>query len=65
MKYLEIRAGDKALSHINEHGFSADMFSTVLGASGGPKWFVLFGLDCFLFDEFSIYGKFSYFLINN
>ena len=52
MKYLDICAGDRALIHINEHGFRADMFSTVLGASGGPKWFVLFGLDCFLFDEF-------------
>ena len=28
------------------------MFNTFLGASGGPKWFTLFGLDKYLFGEF-------------
>jgi len=49
---LEIYAGDTALKTIQEKGFSADLFTSFLGASGGPKWFTLFGLDKYLFGEF-------------
>jgi hypothetical protein len=49
---LEIYAGDTALKTIQENGFSPDLFSSFLGASGGPKWFTLFGLDKYIFGEF-------------
>jgi len=49
---LEIYAGSSALKAINENGFSPELFSSFLGASGGPKWFTLFGLDKYIFGEF-------------
>jgi len=49
---LDIYAGDTALKTIRENGFSPDLFRTFLGASGGPKWFVLYGLDKYLFGDF-------------
>lgn len=49
---LTIYAGKTALKHINEHGFSPELFSAMFGASGGPKWFTLFGLDKYIFGDF-------------
>jgi len=49
---LEIYAGETALKTIQQQGFSPELFSSFLGASGGPKWFTLFGLDKYLFGEF-------------
>ena len=49
---LEIYAGKKALNAIQEHGFKQELFTHFLGASGGPKWFTLFGLDKYLFGHF-------------
>jgi len=49
---LEIYAGDSALKTIKEKGFTPDLFTSFLGASGGPKWFALFGLDKYIFGEF-------------
>jgi len=49
---LKIYAGQKALKTIQEQGFNQELFTNFLGASGGPKWFTLFGLDKFLFSEF-------------
>ena len=49
---LEIYAGEKALKTIQEHGFKQELFTNFLGASGGPKWFSLFGLDKYLFGDF-------------
>ncbi|MEI6894076.1 MAG: patatin-like phospholipase family protein [Colwellia sp.] len=49
---LEIYAGDTALKTIKEQGFSPRLFNTFLGASGGPKWFTLYGLDKYIFGEF-------------
>lgn len=49
---LEIYAGDTALKKIKKSGFSPELFSTFLGASGGPKWFALYGLDKYIFGEF-------------
>ncbi len=52
MSSFTIYAGPKALSLLSREGLNADQFDTVVGASGGPKWFVLHGLDRYLFSEF-------------
>ena len=49
---LDIYAGDNALKTIQEQGIKQELFTAMLGASGGPKWFTLFGLDKYLFGEF-------------
>lgn len=49
---LEIRAGDLAWKHIREHGLAANDVSIAVGASGGPKWLVLHGLDRVVFGDF-------------
>lgn len=49
---LDIYAGSNALKTIQEHGFKQELFTNFLGASGGPKWFTLFGLDKYLFGDF-------------
>jgi len=49
---LTIYAGSNALKTIQAHGFKQELFTNFLGASGGPKWFTLFGLDKYLFGEF-------------
>jgi len=48
---LEVYAGQKARETIMKHGFTPEIFSYFLGASGGPKWFSLAGLDRVLFPE--------------
>lgn len=42
---LRLLAGATAAEQLRERGFEADLFSTLVGASGGPKWLVLGGLD--------------------
>ncbi|WP_448564172.1 patatin-like phospholipase family protein [Thalassotalea ganghwensis] len=49
---LDIYAGKNALITIQQQGLKSSLFSAMLGASGGPKWFTLFGLDKYLFGEF-------------
>jgi len=49
---LNVYAGNAALNQIKDNGFSPDLFGNLLGASGGPKWFTLFGLDKYVFGEF-------------
>ncbi|MFD2166682.1 patatin-like phospholipase family protein [Thalassotalea euphylliae] len=49
---IEIYAGNTALNTIKEKGFSQELFTGFIGASGGPKWFTLFGLDKYLFGQF-------------
>ncbi|MGB1261498.1 MAG: patatin-like phospholipase family protein [Cognaticolwellia sp.] len=49
---LDIYCGSNALKTLQEHGFKQELFTTMLGASGGPKWFSLFGLDKYLFGEY-------------
>ena len=49
---LEIYAGKAALKIIQEEGFKQELFTSFLGASGGPKWFSLFSLDKYIFGEF-------------
>ena len=49
---LQVRAGRRALSRIRGQGFAPSLFTTWLGASGGPKWLVLSGLDRVLAARF-------------
>ena len=44
---LVIRAGPTAARRLREEGFHPDLFGTLVGASGGPKWLVLRALDDF------------------
>lgn len=52
MSVLSLYAGPTAYNRLLKDGFHADQFSVFLGASGGPKWFVLYGMDRYLFAEF-------------
>jgi len=54
---LDIFAGSNALKTLKSEGFESHLFSAFLGASGGPKWFSLFGLDKYLFGEFFKYRQ--------
>lgn len=49
---LVLKAGPVALKHIKQHGLRSDDVEVLVGASGGPKWFCLFGLDQYLTTEF-------------
>lgn len=48
MKTLRLIAGKAARAHIIEKGLTPDHLRLIVGASGGPKWLVLKGLDQFL-----------------
>ncbi|WP_088329227.1 hypothetical protein [Lacimicrobium sp. SS2-24] len=52
MAELELYAGPNALERIRQNGLKQALFDYALGASGGPKWFVLAGLDKVVFSEF-------------
>lgn len=45
---LVLRAGPKARATLQERGFDRDTFTTMVGASGGPKWLVLRHIDSVL-----------------
>lgn len=47
-----IKAGPQALARIRSEGIRQDQFRVMVGASGGPKWFILSGLDRYLASEF-------------
>jgi len=49
---LKVYAGATALEHIQSNGLKADDISMLLGASSGPKWLVLHGIDDFLINHF-------------
>ena len=49
---LDIYVGETAKKEIEQNGFHPHMFDVFLGASGGPKWFTLLGLDQYVFGEF-------------
>ncbi|ADO68498.1 patatin-like phospholipase family protein [Stigmatella aurantiaca] len=49
---LTLRAGPGALRLLRERGLRAEDVDVLPGASGGPKWLVLAGLDRVLFGEF-------------
>ena len=42
--------GDAARAHIRREGLRVDDIGLLVGASGGPKWLVLAGLDRYLFS---------------
>jgi len=42
---LVVRAGPRASDRLRAEGFHPDLFSTLVGASGGPKWLVLRPID--------------------
>lgn len=48
---LVLRAGPEALRRLRDHGLRAEDIDVVPGASGGPKWLVLAGVDRYLFGE--------------
>ena len=48
---LTIRAGNRAAERLRAEGFHPDLFGTLVGASGGPKWLVLRHLDSVLIDR--------------
>jgi len=48
---LVIRAGARAADRLREEGFHPDLFGTLVGASGGPKWLVLRHIDTVLIDR--------------
>lgn len=49
---LQVLAGHRALQTIKQHGLQPSQIQMILGASGGPKWFVLSKLDQYLNQEF-------------
>ncbi|WP_299729553.1 patatin-like phospholipase family protein [uncultured Endozoicomonas sp.] len=51
-KLLDIQAGAKALEQIRSEGLPQESIKVMVGASGGPKWFVLSGLDKALLGEY-------------
>lgn len=48
MRALKLIAGKTARERIQQNGLSPKMLRLIVGASGGPKWLVLKGLDHFL-----------------
>jgi len=49
---VRVIAGETARARLAEHGWDPDLFSLLLGASGGPKWLVLSRMDRVLFGGF-------------
>ena len=48
---LKLYGGRKARAEIQEHGFSAQRISMMIGASGGPKWLMLSRLDQYISEH--------------
>lgn len=49
--WLDCYAGSKILEMVRDEGLRPDRVRMVLGAAGGPKWLVLYGLDRVLCRE--------------
>ena len=49
---LTVLAGATARERIAREGWNPELFETLVGASGGPKFLGIAGLDRFLFGEF-------------
>ncbi len=49
---LTLRAGPDALRLLRERGLRAEDIDVMPGASGGPRWLVLAGLDRMLAGDF-------------
>ncbi|MDO8908323.1 MAG: patatin-like phospholipase family protein [Pseudohongiella sp.] len=54
MSDIRLFAGPKALEHLQSNGLRPADVSWLAGASGGPKWFVLYGIDRYLAGEFFV-----------
>ncbi|WP_417463865.1 patatin-like phospholipase family protein [Kordiimonas sp.] len=54
MKALRLVAGKTARKRIEANGLTPEMVRMVVGASGGPKWLVLRGLDQFVFGNWLV-----------
>ncbi len=52
MRALSLRAGPDAIRLLQERGLRAEDVDIIPGASGGPKWLAIAGLDRFLFGTF-------------
>jgi hypothetical protein len=52
MYALNLRAGPQAIRLLQERGLRSADVDSVIGASGGPKWLAIAGLDRYLFGEF-------------
>lgn len=52
MSVLSILAGPKARQQLGANGLRQQDIALLAGASGGPKWFVLYGMDRYLFGTF-------------
>jgi hypothetical protein len=51
MRPIQIFAGSHALKYIQENGLKPADIRVIMGASGGPKWFVLSHLDRYLIQH--------------
>lgn len=51
MQALRLVAGTTARKRIEQEGLTPDLVRMVVGASGGPKWLILRGLDDFVFGQ--------------
>lgn len=49
---LSVYLGREAAKQIGSRGWTPELFSLLLGASGGPKWLILGQLDRVLFGDF-------------
>lgn len=49
---ITLFAGSEAKIKIEEDGLTPSLFDSLVGASGGPKWFVLYELDRYLAGSF-------------
>lgn len=65
MSALSIYAGPVAREKLRNEGMHPDLFQVMLGASGGPKWFVLYGLDRYLFSGFFAQRKASLYTLGS
>ena len=52
METIKILAGEQAFEKIRSEGLPQQSVQMLVGASGGPKWFVLSGLDKALMGEY-------------
>jgi len=52
MHALSLRAGPDAMRLLRERGLRAEDVDIMPGASGGPKWLAIAGLDRYLFGDF-------------
>ena len=51
-EHFTLQAGANAAETIRQQGLNANLFGSMIGASGGPKWLILSALDQMLAGEF-------------